>query len=67
MDDSCLNCKHRDEYGFCTRLVVDTKRCIVENNKPIKAYYIDIFEDDGRPCFIVPPDFKCKYYEKIEK
>lgn len=65
MEENCRNCKHCDEFNFCNVLVVDTKRCLVENNKSIKAYYIsEREEDDDRTAFIVPFNFKCIHYCK---
>ncbi len=67
MEHNCDNCELRDEFGFCEKLVVDTRRCLVENDKSIKAYYIaERQEDDVRTSFIVPFDFKCIYYKKKE-
>lgn len=63
--ENCHTCKNCDEYGFCEKLVVDTKRHIVEDNKSIKAYYLAIREeDDYRTSFIVPNNFKCNLFLK---
>jgi hypothetical protein len=64
MEENCQTCNNLDEFGFCTKLVIDTKRCFVENNKSIKAYYLDVREeDDCRTAFIVPNNFKCIYFK----
>ena len=63
MEDNCRNCKLNDEFGFCEKLVVDTRRCMVEDGKQIKAYYIDEREDDDdRTAFITPHNFKCVFH-----
>ena len=63
MEQNCENCKLHDEFGFCEKLVVDTIRCVVKDLKTIKAYYIDVREEeDPRQSFIVPKDFKCIFY-----
>ena len=63
--DSCGNCKNRDEFGFCEKLVIDTRWCVVENEKRIKSYYIaERDEDECRTSFIVPSDFKCIHHSK---
>lgn len=63
-DLNCGNCKFFDEYSFCEKLVLDTKRTFVENNKPIKAYYISERDgdDDYRTSFIVPSNFCCNLH-----
>lgn len=64
MGKNCENCKFRDEFGFCKKIVVDTKRVIVENGKIIKSYYIDEREEnDPRISFITPINFKCIFHE----
>ena len=64
MAETCETCSYNDNFGFCTVLVVDTKRCFVENNKSIKAYYIDVREeDDCRTAFMVPKNFKCNFFK----
>ena len=66
VEPSCKNCKLCDEYNFCEKLVVDTRRCHVDGDY-IKAYYITPREeDDDRSSFIVPDDFCCVYYEPKE-
>lgn len=66
--DSCKNCKNRDEFGFCEKLVMDTRRCLISDglrSESIKAYYIaEREEDDDRAAFIVPPNFKCIHHVK---
>ena len=64
MDNNCGNCKYKDEFNFCEKLVVDTRWCVVEDGKRIRSNYISEREDgDSRPSFIVPMNFKCVYYE----
>lgn len=61
---TCKTCKFNDEFRFCEKLVVDTKRCFVENGKHIIANYIsEREEDDDRSSFITPKDFGCVHYE----
>lgn len=61
--NNCAICKFNDEFGFCEKLVVDTKWCVVENGKRIKAYYIDEREeDDSRSAFLTPNNFNCLHY-----
>ena len=63
MEDNCRNCKLNDEFGFCEKLVIDTRRCVVEDGKHIKAYYIDEREEgDCRTAFITPQNFKCVFH-----
>lgn len=60
--ENCKNCKFHDEYSFCEKLVVDTRRCYV-NDEYIKSNYISVAEeDDDRSSFIVPDDFGCVYF-----
>ena len=68
---SCNTCEFRDEYGFCEKLVVGTRRRRVDGTH-IKHYYIDEreFGEDGedideRSAFSTPPLFKCNLYETI--
>lgn len=64
--DSCKNCKNRDEFGFCEKLIIDTRRCLIDDgirSEHIKAYYLgEREEEDDRSSFIVPADFKCKHH-----
>lgn len=70
-ENNCGNCRLRDEFGFCEKLVVDTRRCLIYEgvkSQSIKAYYIaereEGEEEDVRSSFMVPSDFKCIYYKK---
>jgi len=63
--DTCENCKNRDEYGFCEKLVVDLRRVKVEDGKIIKSYYIDEYTNgETRSAFIVPRNFCCNLHSK---
>lgn len=64
VENICKNCKFQDEYSFCEKLVIDTKRCHIDD-KYIMSNYISVIEDDDdRSSFIVPDDFGCVYFEK---
>lgn len=63
--ETCETCKNCDQFGFCEKLVIDTRRILVENGRSIKSYYIDEREDgDDRSSFIVPRNFCCNLHSK---
>ena len=65
MEDQCSNCKFKDEFNFCEKLIVDTRWCVVEDGKRIRSNYISEREDgDNRLSFIVPINFRCVFHER---
>mgnify|MGYP006989319928 CR=1 FL=1 len=68
MRENCATCKFKDEFNFCDKLVVDTRRVKVENEKWIKAFYLDNrVEDDERNAFMVPLNFKCNLFIRKDR
>ena len=60
---TCKTCIFWDEYHFCEKLVVDTKRITIDRQS-VKSNYIDTREDnDQRSSFITPSTFGCVFHE----
>ena len=66
-ENTCENCKNRDEFGFCYKLVVDTRRQRIAGSQ-ITAYYIDENQGEELECsnsFIVPDWFSCNMHSEL--